>query len=131
MISAKLNFKGYSEEHRVIKLDVFISLPGGKTISRRFSIGWTKTFEGNKIPQKKQGCLVCDNKPSFSNCVTEPKMNCFNCEVETACETCLDQNGQTKTYSTFINMLKRKHANEYRHILPFYIIEYLRKQNKN
>ena len=50
IISANRTFKGYSEEHRMIKLDEYISLAEGKTVSGRFSIDWTKTFEGIKIP---------------------------------------------------------------------------------
>ena len=61
VISAKLTFKGYSEEYRMIKLDEYISLSEGKTVSGRFSIDWTKTFEGIKIPHKKQNCSECDN----------------------------------------------------------------------
>ena len=45
----------------MIKLDEFISLSEGKTVSGRFSNDWTKTFEGIKIPQRKQNCLDCDN----------------------------------------------------------------------
>ena len=37
IISAKRTFKGYSEEHRLIKLDEYISLSEGKTVSGRFS----------------------------------------------------------------------------------------------
>ena len=48
VISARRTFKGYSEEHRMIKLDEYISLSEGKTVSGRFSIDWTKTFEGKK-----------------------------------------------------------------------------------
>ena len=35
-----------------------------------------------------------------------------------ACETCLDQRSQSKTYSTNINMLKRKAATECYQMLP-------------
>ena len=39
-------------------------------------------------------------------------MNCFSCEMERACNTCLDLTTQKKTYSADINMLKRKIAND-------------------
>ena len=61
VISAIRTFKGYSEEHREIKLDDFLSLAEGKTVSGRLSIDWTKTFEGIKIPHRKQDCSDCDN----------------------------------------------------------------------
>ena len=61
VILAKRTFKGYSEEHRMIQLNEYISLSEGKTVSVRFSIDWTKTFEGIKIPHRKQNCLDCDN----------------------------------------------------------------------
>ena len=48
VISAERTFNGYSEEHRMIKRDEFISLSEGKTIFGRFSFDWTKTFEGKK-----------------------------------------------------------------------------------
>ena len=113
VIPAKITFEGYTEEHRMIKLNEFISLSEAKTISGRFSIDWTKTIEGIKIPHRKQDCLDCDNKKLCSNFVIEPKMNCFNCKTERACKSCLDLVSGKKTYSTDINMLKRIPANEY------------------
>ena len=62
IISAKRIFKGYSEEHRMIKLEEHISLSEGKTVPGRFSIDWTKTFEGIKIPHRKQDCSNCNKK---------------------------------------------------------------------
>ena len=56
-------------------------------------------------------------------------MNCFNCEMERACKTCLDLISQKKTYSTDINMLKRKPPNEYHQMLPHYEGKYDPKQN--
>ena len=88
VISANRNFKGYSEEHRMMKMDEIISLSEGKTISGSFSIDWTKTFEVTKVPHFKQGCLGCDNGKICSDCVIKRKMNCFNCEMERARKTC-------------------------------------------
>ena len=127
--SAERTFKGYSEEHRLIKLDEYISLSEGKTVSGRFSIDWTKTFEGIKIPHRKQDCADCDNRRNCNDCVIKPKMNCFNCEMERACKSCLDLISQKKTYSTDINMLKRKPPNEKHEILPHYKGKYEPKQN--
>ena len=42
MILAKKSFKGYNEEHRIIKLNDFISLSEEQTISGRLLIDWTK-----------------------------------------------------------------------------------------
>ena len=69
VISAKRTFKGYSEEHRMIKLEKLILLSKGKTVSVRFSIDWTKTFEGIKISHRKQDCLNCDNGRICIDCV--------------------------------------------------------------
>ena len=69
VISAQRNFEGYSEEHRMIKLNEQISLSEGNTISGRISIDCTKTFEGTKIPHRKQGCLVCNDGKICSDCV--------------------------------------------------------------
>ena len=129
IISAKRTFKGYSEEHRMIKLEEYISLSEGKTVSGRFSIDWTKTFEGIKIPHRKQDCSDCDNKKFCSECLLERKMNGFNCEMEKACKSCLDLISQKKTYSTDINMLKRKPPNEQHQMLPHYVGKYEVKQN--
>ena len=128
-ISAKRTFKGYSEEHRMIKLEEYISLSEGKIVSGRFSIDWTKTFEGIKIPHRKRDCADCDNSKHCNDCVIKAKMNCFNCEMEKACKTCLDLISQKKTYSTDINMLKRKPPNQYHQMLPYYKGEYHPKQN--
>ena len=129
VISAKRFFKGYSEEHRMIKLEEYITISEGKTVSGRFSIDWTKTFEGIKIIHRKEDCSDCDNKKLCSNCIIKPKMNCFNCETERACKSCLDLISQKKTYSTDINMLKRKPPNQYCQMLPFYESVYEPKQN--
>ena len=87
VISAEKDFKGCSEDHRMIKLNEYISLSEGKTVSVRFSIDWTKTFEGIKIPHRKQVCLDCDNTKFSSDCVRKPEMNCSNSEMERACKT--------------------------------------------
>ena len=129
IFSAKRTFKRYSEEHRMIKLEKYISLSEGKTVSGRFSIDWTKTFEGVKIPPRKQNCRHCDNRKICSDCVIKPKMNCFNCEMEKSCKSCLDLISQKKTYSTDNNMLKRKPPNEYHQMLPHYVGKYEPKQN--
>ena len=129
IISAKRTFKGYSEEHRMIKLEEYISLSEGKTVSGRFSIDWIKTFEGIKIPHRKQDCLGCDNRKICNDCIIKPKKNCFNCEMEKSCKSCLDLISQKKTYSTDINMLKRKPPNEKHQMLPCYEGKYEPKQN--
>ena len=80
VISAKRTFKGYNEEYRMMKLDEYNSLSEEKTISGRFSIDWTKTFEGIKIPHRKQDCSDCDNGKFCNDCAIKCKMNCFNCD---------------------------------------------------
>ena len=129
IISAKRTFKGYSEVHRMIKLEEYISLSEGKTVSDRFSIDWTKKFEGIKIPHRKQDCSKCDNTKICKGCVIKPKMNCFNSEMEKSCKSCLELISQKKTYSTDINMLKRKPPNEKHQMLPYYEGIYDPKQN--
>ena len=127
--SAKRTFKGFSEEHRMMKLNEYIKFSEGKTVSGRFSIDWTKTFEGIKIPHRKQDCSDCDNGKVCSDCGVKRKMNCFKCEMERACKSCLDLISQKKTYSTNNNMLKIKPPNEYLRMLPHYEGEYNTKQN--
>ena len=97
VISGKRTFKRYSEEHRIMKFHDYITLAERKTLSGRFCIDWTKTFEGTKTPQREQDCLRCDNGEICSDCVRKPKMNCFNCEMERACKSCLDLIYQKKT----------------------------------
>ena len=120
VISVKRTFEGYSEEHRILKLDEFISLWEGKTVSGRYLIDWTKTFEGKKSTHRKRGCTDCNNGKKRSDCVKKPNLSCFYCEMDKACKTCLDLISQKKTYSTGINMSKGKPANEYYQILPIY-----------
>ena len=43
-----------------------------------------------------------------------------NCEMESACKTCLDLISQNKTYFTDVNMLKRKPPDEYHQMLSHY-----------
>ena len=56
-------------------------------------------------------------------------MNCFNCEMERACESCLELISQKKTHSSDINMLKRKPPNQYHQMLPYYEGKYEPRQN--
>ena len=77
-----------------------------------------------KIPQKKQDCLNWENGKTCSDCVIKPKKNSLNCERERACKSCLGLVSQKTTYSTDINMLKRKPANECHQMLPWYLGEH-------
>ena len=113
----------------MIKLDEYISLSEGKTVSGRLSIDWTKTFEGVKIPHRKQNCRDSDNRRICGDCVIKPKMNCFNCEMEKSCKSCLDLISQKKKYSTDIITLKRKPPNQYHQMLPHYEGVYEPRQN--
>ena len=113
----------------MIKLNEYISLSEGKTVSGSFSIDRTKTFERIKIPHRKQDCSEGDIRKICSDCVIKPKMNCFNCEMEKSCKNCLDLISQKKTYSTDINMSQRKPPNEYHQMLPHYVGKYEHKQN--
>ena len=61
VILAEKTFKGYNEEHKMIKLDESIPLLEEKTVTGRLLIDWTETFEGIKILHKKQDCLDCEN----------------------------------------------------------------------
>ena len=106
VISAKRTFKVYSEEHKMINFKAYTSLSEGKTVSSSFRLIGQK-HSNKKIPHRKQDCSDCDNGKVCSDCVIKPKMNCFNCEMERACETWLDIKSQKKTYFTDINMLKR------------------------
>ena len=54
-------------------------------------------------------------------------MNCFNCEMETACKTWFDLISQKKTYSIDITLLKKR-ATEVHQMLPYYKGEYEPKQ---
>ena len=74
----------------MIKLYKIISLSEGKTVSGRFLIDWTKSFKGIKIPHRKQDHSECDNGKLCSDCVKKLKINCFFCEMERTCKTCLD-----------------------------------------
>ena len=114
----------------MIKLNEYISLSEGKTVSGRFSIDWTKTIEGVKIPHRKQNCSDCINKNLCNDCIIKPKMNCFNCEMIKARKSCLDLISQEKTYSTNINMLKRHPPNKNHEMLPLYEGVYEPTQNK-
>ena len=60
VILAKRSLKSLSAKHRMIQLDEYYSLLEGKTVSGRFSIDWTKIFEGMRTPHKKPDCLDCD-----------------------------------------------------------------------
>ena len=90
-----------------MKLDENLSLSEGKNLSDRLSVDWTKTFKGIKKPHRKQNWLGCDNGKICSDFIRKPQMNCFNCETERACKTCLDLVSRKRTYSIDINMLKR------------------------
>ena len=129
LISGKRTFKGCSEEDRMIKFDKYISLSEGKTVSGKVSVDWTKTFEGIKLPHRKQDCLDCDNGKKCSDCVEKLEINCFDCEMERVSKSCLNLISQKKTYFTDIKMLKRKTSNECHQMLLYYEGKYEPKQN--
>ena len=59
----------------------------------------------------------------------KPKTKGLFCEKERACQTCLDRLSQNKTSSKDNKILKRKPANEYHRMLPYYLGEYKPQQN--
>ena len=75
----------------MIKLNDFVSLSEGKTISGKFSIDWTKTFEEIQTPHRKQNCFHLFNGEFCVDCIIKPEKNCFICEVERASKSCLDR----------------------------------------
>ena len=81
----------------MMKLNDFISLSEKKTASVKFSIDWTKTFEGIKIPHRTKNCLDCDNEKVCSDYCILTLKKCFICEVERASESRLDPLSQKKT----------------------------------
>ena len=85
---AKRTSKGYCGEHRMIELNEYISVSEGKVIFGRFSIDWTKTFEGMKIPHEKQDCLDSDFGKICSDCDIKAKTNCYNCEMSRKSKMC-------------------------------------------
>ena len=130
VISAERTFKGYSKEHGMTKLNEIISLSEGKTYSERFSIDWTELIEGIKIPHQKPGCLDCKNELICGEFIKKSKLSFFNCEMERARETFLDQTVQRKTYSIDVSMLKKPAIDCYQ-MLPHYIGENKPRQNNN
>ena len=88
VISTKRTFKGYGEEHKMIKLVEYISLSEGKTISSSSSVDWTKSFDRNNIPHRKQGYLESKNELFCSSCVEKRKMIYIRSEMEIACYIC-------------------------------------------
>ena len=117
-------FKGFSEGHQMIKLNDLISLSEAKTLFGNFSIDSTKAFEGFKIIRRKKICLDCKNDLMCCDCVIKPKMSCFDCKMQRSCNMCLTLMSQNKTFSSFINLLNKKPANEYHQMLPHYISEH-------
>ena len=107
----------------MLKLNDFISLSERKTVSGRFSIDWTKTFEGIKRQHRKQDCLDCNNGKFWSDCFIKARMKCF-IKMSKACKSCLNLESQNKTYSTDINLLKRQPPNEKHQMLLWYVGQY-------
>ena len=77
VISATKTLRGYSEEQKMKKLNEYILLSEGKTLSSRFLFDSTKIFDGIKIPHRIQNCLNCHNGKNGSDCVIKPNMNCL------------------------------------------------------
>ena len=107
-----MNFYHYQKEI------VFLSDSGQNPIE------WTKSSEGVKLPHQKRDCIDCKNELICCECVIKRKMNCFNCEVVRACISSLDLVNEKKTYSTDVNMIKKKAVNKNHQMLPYYISEY-------
>ena len=58
-------------------------------------------------------------------------MNLFNCEMEGACNTCLDLISQKKNYSTDNTMSKRRPPVDCNQLLSWYLGKYIPVQKTN
>ena len=113
------------------KLNEFISPSEEMTISAIFSIDWTKSFEGIKLPHRKQDCSDFKNGLICGEFVVNGKMNCFNCEMKRTCNSCISLISQKKTYATENNMINRKPPNEFYQLLPWYVGKCCSKEQLN
>ena len=98
----------------------FLDLETGDTILGESKLNWKRDLHGIKIPHRVFECPQCDNDKICKECELYLKMNCFECEVVTACRSCLKRITLFKNYSTEINKLKRLPENEFGYMLPHY-----------
>ena len=86
-----------------------------------------------QMPHRQLNFSKYKNEEICSDCVKNPKMNCFIPGVARACDLCSGKMSQKKVYTTQINNLKRQPPNEYSQTIPNYITsgESIRPENNN
>ena len=67
----------------------FLDLERGDTILGKSKLNWKRVLRGVKIPHRVFQCPQCDNDRICKQCEISPRINCFECEVNKACKTCL------------------------------------------
>ena len=79
---------------------------------------WKRELQGVKVPQRGTNCENCLEDKTCQACISDPKMNCFECEITKSRNDCFKKITPFKTYPTEINKLKRRSPNENGYMLP-------------
>ena len=120
ILSQKTTFKGYDQNVVGLNFKDFLDLERGETILGESKLSWKRDLRGIKIPHRVFQCPQCDNDRICKQFGISPRMNCFECEVFKACNSCLNRRTQYKYYSTEINKFKKLAENEFGFMLPHY-----------
>ena len=96
-------FKGFNDSKRLLDRSQYFKMIEGEKVSAMLPRSWKKSFDsGIIIPSKMRFCNECNDK----------KM----------CNKCKNQVNENKEFEANLNELKRHPANEFVHMLPYYVI---------
>ena len=59
-----------------------------RNISKR---NWKRDLLGVKVPNRVVNGETCQDDKTCQTCVSDPKLNCFDCEVVKSCDKCLQR----------------------------------------
>ena len=108
ILSEETTFKCYDQEISGVSFKDLLDLERGQTIHDKSKLTWKRELQGIKVPHRGIDCENCLEDETCQSCITDPKMNCFDCEIAKPCKYCYKKITQIETNSTEINKLKRQ-----------------------
>ena len=80
-LSEKTTFKGYDQEISGVSFKYFHDLEIGQTVHSIAKLKRKGTMQGIKVPHRGINCENCLEEGKCQSCISDPKMNCFDCEI--------------------------------------------------
>ena len=63
----------------------FSDLERGQTVHNKSKKKWKHDLQGIKVHHREIFCINCPEDEKCQSCISDPKMNCFDCEIAKSC----------------------------------------------